>query len=1064
MTRKKSTKSALLSSVVSLILCFAMLLSTTFAWFTDSVKSENNIIKSGNLDIELEYWDGDSWEDVENATVLTNELWEPGVTEVAYLRVANAGSLALKYQLGINIVSETVGKNAAGGDLRLSDYIQFGVVELDAFTTYASREAAVDAVENIGPGELGAVNKISAGYTKAESMASGDETYLALVVWMPTTVGNEANHNGTDVPEINLGINVFATQMAAEEDSFGSDYDQAAPIVSAPVVRPESAVTLKGAEDVMITLSDDLLDNLPAEITEISMSVSEPVVDASANTITFATIELIDQNGAEIDLSALNTTITVTLPAQDVFAPGETVVLYHDGEYVATAVVNADKTISYEVEHLCEVTVKAVELPAVNEETNVVEISTAAQLFGFAQSVNAGTYYEGKTVVLTKDIDLKNAAWTPIGSATAEHGFMGNFDGNGKTISNLNIKVTPDADGYAYAGFFGITEGVDKDNQNFIKNLKIENVTVNTEGAIVAAAIAYPYYTALENITVCGDIAIKGGDYTAGALAYTRRCVDATNITVAGNAGSYITGRNTVGGVISDIQMNGGLKANYSNFKVSNVTITGNTCVGGISGIIGGQTLNGATVTNVKLVSSDAHVGVVSGAIDAKPVINDATYSNVTGTAAIVGAPYGSGSNKSVVIDGVEYFAVSTGDELKAALAENKNVIFVADITMAATNGGYKKAGIIVNKGQIVNGNGHTLTVTSAGGTWDCAIYLTNGTIKNITVAGAMRGVFTAGQSADLYLDNVTFKNVIYTFNSDDGNKNYTIYISNSNMNGWTSHSDVHKAVVYTNCTFGEGSGYAFCRPYGPTEFVNCTFSAGYTVDETKTTSITYTDCTFMAATSEQLQTLVSNGKTNIYLADGEYNVANCGKKTLTISGSKKAIIKIMNEGENGADYGFDGSTVTFNGVTVDTTANTGSYKGFARMKATFNDCAFVGGGFTTFSSTSFNNCTFDLAGYIWTWGATEVNFTECEFIGDSRTILAHGSANTVITIKNCEFAATSKGHTGSGDWTAAVEIDPVGTNTYTINFVGENTINDNYSGWTRVKDGSTGHTVSGLN
>ena len=58
MTTRKGTKRALLMSVMSLFLCFAMLLGTTFAWFTDSVTSANNIIKSGNLDIELEYWDG----------------------------------------------------------------------------------------------------------------------------------------------------------------------------------------------------------------------------------------------------------------------------------------------------------------------------------------------------------------------------------------------------------------------------------------------------------------------------------------------------------------------------------------------------------------------------------------------------------------------------------------------------------------------------------------------------------------------------------------------------------------------------------------------------------------------------------------------------------------------------------------------------------------------------------------------------------------------------------------------------------------------------------------------
>ena len=193
MKHAKTTKIALLSSVLALFLCFSMLLGTTFAWFTDSVTSANNIITAGNLDIELEYWNGSAWVDVAGKSdILTNDLWEPGVTEVAYLRVANAGSLALKYQLGINIVSEIAGVNVAGESFLLSDYIKFGVVELDEFATYADREAAISAVT--------AAKNISAGYTKAEAMTAGQELYLALVVWMPTEVGNVANHNGTNVP------------------------------------------------------------------------------------------------------------------------------------------------------------------------------------------------------------------------------------------------------------------------------------------------------------------------------------------------------------------------------------------------------------------------------------------------------------------------------------------------------------------------------------------------------------------------------------------------------------------------------------------------------------------------------------------------------------------------------------------------------------------------------------------------------------------------------------------------------------------------------------------------
>ena len=188
---------------------------------------------------------------------------------------------------------------------------------------------------------------------------------------------------------------------------------------------------------------------------------------------------------------------------------------------------------------------------------------------------------------------------------------------------------------------------------------------------------------------------------------------------------------------------------------------------------------------------------------------------------------------------------VATAEALVAALNAGKSVRFLNDITVAATKGGYDKAGILQNKAQTIDGNGYTLTVTGAGATWDCAIYTNGGTIKNLTVAGAMRGIFTAGTSADLHIKNVTFKNVVYTFNSDGGNNNYGVYVSNSALNGWTSHSNVHKEVVYTNCSFGEGSGYKFCRPYGKTSFVNCTFCPGYSVDKSKTTEITFENCTF---------------------------------------------------------------------------------------------------------------------------------------------------------------------------------------------------------------------------
>ena len=224
MTNKRTTKRALLSSVVALFLCFAMLIGTTYAWFTDSVTSANNIIKSGNLDITLEYWNGTGWVDVEGASdILTGDRWEPGYSDVAYLRIKNAGSLALKYQLGVNIVSETAGKNAAGELFLLSDYIYFGVDDVNGETdAYATREAALAAVTEPA--------LISTGYTVASSLEAGsDYDYLAMIVYMPTDVDNDANHDGVNIPQIDLGINVMATQDTVEADGFNTnDYDAGA--------------------------------------------------------------------------------------------------------------------------------------------------------------------------------------------------------------------------------------------------------------------------------------------------------------------------------------------------------------------------------------------------------------------------------------------------------------------------------------------------------------------------------------------------------------------------------------------------------------------------------------------------------------------------------------------------------------------------------------------------------------------------------------------------------------------------------------------------------------------
>ena len=224
------TKRALLTSVLALVLSLAMLAGSTFAWFTDTASTGVNRIVSGNLDVGLKYWgvgeDGrKTWLTAENSKDLFDEnaLWEPGYTQIVYLKVENNGNLALTYAMQITPVHETVGVNVDGEEFKLSDYIKFGwtafTVDGDGAPVALDREAAQTGV---GDGaQLGTTLHRQA----AEPMEAGAEELVALVAWMPENVGNEANYS-TVQPTIELSLKVLATQAAVESDSFNNTYDE----------------------------------------------------------------------------------------------------------------------------------------------------------------------------------------------------------------------------------------------------------------------------------------------------------------------------------------------------------------------------------------------------------------------------------------------------------------------------------------------------------------------------------------------------------------------------------------------------------------------------------------------------------------------------------------------------------------------------------------------------------------------------------------------------------------------------------------------------------------------
>ena len=101
-------------------------------------------------------------------------------------------------------------------------------------------------------------------------------------------------------------------------------------------------------------------------------------------------------------------------------------------------------------------------------------------------------------------------------------------------------------------------------------------------------------------------------------------------------------------------------------------------------------------------------------------------------------------------------------DNVKDALDQGLDVSLSGDVDGVATDSnGYGVTGVYVN-GSTFDGNNHTINVSKANGTWDSAVATNGGTIKNLKVEGAFRGIFTGGLKSDLYLENIYLSKWIY--------------------------------------------------------------------------------------------------------------------------------------------------------------------------------------------------------------------------------------------------------------------------------------------------------------
>ena len=566
MTNRKSTKRALLGSVMAMVLCLAMLVGATFAWFTDTASTGVNKIQAGNLDVVLEMQNADGkWVSAEGKTLdfvkaadAKGEaiLWEPGCTyELPALRIRNNGNLALKYQVIITGIN---------GSAKLNTVIDW----------------------TIGDVAMGA----------EQHLAAGESNAFTIKGHMKESAGNEYMNESID----GIAITVVATQDTLESDSFDKDYDADAeyPVVAVGDVNTNGDTVLKDKEEdhtIQVTVPAGALDegvqSLKLEVVKSATPAGVKVASTESSQSYEVTMK--DQSG-----NAVSTNGTLMTVEMNVGKNRTALKLYHDGEkmtkdsgtltdaadhYVYDA---ATGYVTMKVSHFSPFTAVFARdywtdhaadgyATPVDTANKVVTVASAEELALFAKEVtDDGKNYSGYTLNLANDVDLGEYLWKPINGYNRLSGIVVN--GNGHTIRNMKVRGCTNSRVYG-AGFIGDINGAVT-----VKDIAFDGADVffvnyakpQFGGNVGGVVLGYTYGTTLfENVSVTnssiwgfGKIGILlGMGADPGVKVTFKDCVSKNNTIHA----AY-----DMGGLAGMIQRGNGVdNASVENCTVENITV-----------------------------------------------------------------------------------------------------------------------------------------------------------------------------------------------------------------------------------------------------------------------------------------------------------------------------------------------------------------------------------------------------------------------------------------------------------------------------------------------------------
>ena len=359
--KKSTTKMSLVASIAALVLCCAMLIGTTFAWFTDTASTAVNKIQAGTLDVQLLDESGNSLEGQtlawQKAAGHESEevLWEPGCTyKLQPIVIKNNGNLALKYKIVITGIQ---------GDAELNEAIEWTITNTSATT-------ALDA---------------------DHPLAAGASDTLTISGHMKESAGNE--YQGLSIAGI--AITVVATQDTVEHDSNGNQYDKNAEYAIPVATADELTAALANGQNVILTA--------PIQMPEVIEVKGDITIYGGEN----GQLLVPDNADRVINITENTEPLTLTLSNVDVVGPTS-------GTYTRGISVYGTQNVTIVVDNSSvSANYYALNIASENENVKVVVKNTTLTGWCAFQTWSAGTKatFENCTLIGNNDKTYNADGW-----------------------------------------------------------------------------------------------------------------------------------------------------------------------------------------------------------------------------------------------------------------------------------------------------------------------------------------------------------------------------------------------------------------------------------------------------------------------------------------------------------------------------------------------------------------------------------------------------------------------------------------------------------------------------